>query len=276
MAPFVDHKGRIILLASQPRQSDLPSRCVRTRAPRRRPRSLIEPLGARRAPPVKRSVLYTSALSNSHSSTSAVQRGNFMLASAMHDAHLHASGPLLRPSQQLSAVTAAGGRALCDVHRHSSPLGIGPRTAASAMPNWPTPAMRPTPIFPVLSEGATMGTDRTNYDSSICPSLNYAPVPNTIRRGRASSSPRAMTGMAAAAAKSLSSPSDSSLVSDERGSYGQWIEHMDSNHLPTQQARAAPAGNESVVWPDRARWFKSDGQRQRAQAAFHLDSHTIM
>ena len=58
-----------------------------------------------------------------------------------------------------------------------------------------------------------MGTDRTNYDSSICPSLNYAPVPNTIRRGRASSSPRAMTGMAAAAAKSLS-PSDSSLVSD--------------------------------------------------------------
>ena len=40
----------------------------------RRPRSLIEPLGARRAPPVKRSVLYTSALSNSHSSTSAVQR----------------------------------------------------------------------------------------------------------------------------------------------------------------------------------------------------------
>ena len=85
-----------------------------------------------------------------------------------------------------------------------------------------------------------------------------------------------MTGIAAAAAKTLSSPSGGSLVSDERGSYGQWIEHIDPNHLPTQQARVAPVGHESVVWPDRGRWFKSDGQRQRAQAAFHLDSHTIM
>ena len=126
-----------------------------------------------------------------------------------------------------------------------------------------------------------MHTDRRNYDSSISPSLNNDPLPTTIRRGRASASPRALTGTAVVAAKELNSPSSAggSWVSDESTvpqGYGEWIEHIDPVYLPVAQARNPPLGRENVVWPDHGRWYAPNGQRRRGQAAFHLDSHTIM
>ena len=142
----------------------------------------------------------------------------------MHDAHLHASGPLLAPmpdgrgpaARASAASTGAGATVprlgaglngrfgpLGNVHNHQSPLAIGPRSAASDLmrsgggdkAKMLAMQLQAMPIFPVSSEGATQHTARYNYDSSLSPSLNFQPIATTLRRGRCSSSPRSVPGL---------------------------------------------------------------------------------